>query len=63
MQSGVSIRAVAELLRHTDIRATMRYAQLAPETIRAPVSVLEAKSRFGHGVSNERREEEGKSLI
>jgi integrase len=43
------IRAVTELLRHSDIRVTMRYAHLAPENIRAAVSVLEApESRFGH---------------
>ena len=49
VQSGVSIRAVAELLRHADIRVTMRYVHLAPETVRAAVSVLDAESRSGHG--------------
>lgn len=55
VQSGVSIRAVAELLRHSDIRVTMRYAHLAPETVRAAVAVLDVKSRFGHGVDLEER--------
>jgi len=63
VQSGVSIRAVAELLRHADIRVTMRYAHLAPETVRAAVSVLETESRFGHGADLEEREEEANALI
>jgi integrase len=49
VQAGVSIREVAELLRHADIRVTMRYAHLAPENIRVAVAALEsAESRFGH---------------
>lgn len=63
VQSGVSIRAVAELLRHADIRVTMRYAHLAPETVRAAVSVLETESRFGHGADLEEREKEANALI
>lgn len=55
VQSGVSIRAVAELLRHSDIRVTMRYAHLAPETVRAAVAVLDTESRSGHGVDFEER--------
>ena len=63
VQAGVSIRAVAELLRHTDIRITMRYAHLAPETVRAAVSVLDPQSRFSHVEISEQREEERKALI
>ncbi len=49
VQAGVSIREVAELLRHSDIRITMRYAHLSPENVRAAVAMLEGtKSRFGH---------------
>ena len=48
VQAGVSIRAVAEILRHADIRATMRYAHLSPETVGAAASVLDRESRFGH---------------
>ena len=40
MQSDVSISAVAELLRHADIRVTMRFAYMAPETLRPAVSFL-----------------------
>jgi hypothetical protein len=40
----------AELLRHSDIRVTMRYAHLAPENVRAAVGVLGLiESRSGHG--------------
>lgn len=62
VQAGVSIRAVAELLRHADIRITMRYAHLSPETVRAAVSVLDAESRFGHGAESEKREKEDNAL-
>lgn len=49
VQAGVSIREVAELLRHSDIRITMRYAHLAPDNVRAAVATLEgSKSRSGH---------------
>lgn len=49
VQAGVSIREVAELLRHSDIRVTMRYAHLAPENVRAAVQVLEGcESRLSH---------------
>lgn len=48
VQDGVPIRTVCELLRHKDIRTTMRYAHLAPENVRNAVAVLDW-SRFGHG--------------
>lgn len=49
VQAGVPIREVAELLRHSDIRVTMRYAHLAPENVRAAVLVLDGLgSRSGH---------------
>jgi len=49
VQAGVSIREVAELLRHSDIRITMRYAHLAPEQVRAAVERLEPiTSHSGH---------------
>ncbi|MGY6215904.1 tyrosine-type recombinase/integrase [Methylolobus aquaticus] len=52
VQAGVPIREVAEVLRHSDIRITMRYAHLAPENARAAVSALESdRSRFGHAVT------------
>ncbi|CAK0759245.1 hypothetical protein CCP3SC15_2490001 [Gammaproteobacteria bacterium] len=49
VQAGVSIRGVAEVLRHSDIRVTMRYAHLAPENTKAAVARLEIdESRSGH---------------
>ena len=63
VQSGVPIRAVAELLRHADIRVTMRYAHLAPETVRAAVSVLDAESRSGYVGDLEQCEKEANALI
>jgi len=52
LQAGVPIREVAEVLRHSDIRSTMRYAHLAPENAGAAVSALESeRSRFGHAVT------------
>ncbi len=38
---GVPLRAVQELLGHTDIRLTMRYAHLAPTATRSAVAVLD----------------------
>lgn len=54
----MSIREVAEVLRHSDIRVTMRYAHLAPETVRAAVGALEGDvSRSGFTLRmNEGRE-------
>ncbi|UZR29033.1 tyrosine-type recombinase/integrase [Methylococcus mesophilus] len=51
VQSGQSIHAVSDLLRHSDIRVTHEhYAHLAPENLRDAVSVLdEYRSRFRHG--------------
>lgn len=48
IQAGVSIREVAEVLRHADIRMTMRYAHLAPENVRAAVDKISTMLRFGH---------------
>lgn len=50
VQSGVPLYEVKELLGHSTIKVTERYAHLAPENIRDAVAVLdEAWSRFGHG--------------
>lgn len=50
VQEGVSIYEVKELLGHSTIKMTERYAHLAPENIRDAVAVLDgAWSRFGHG--------------
>jgi integrase len=54
VQAGVSIREVAELLRHSNIQVTMRYAHLAPENVRNAVEKLEMnESRFSHSNQND----------
>lgn len=40
VQAGVPIRTVSQILRHTDIRATMIYAHLAPENVHQGVAAL-----------------------
>lgn len=50
VQKGVPIYEVKELLGHSMIQMTERYAHLAPDNIRAAVAVLDGNgSRFGHG--------------
>jgi integrase len=41
VQAGVPLRTVAEILRHKDIRTTMRYAHLAPDDAQAGVAALD----------------------
>jgi integrase len=54
VQAGVSIREVAELLRHSNIQVTMRYAHLAPDNVRSAVQRLEGiESRFSHSREGE----------
>jgi len=48
VSAGVALAAVRDLLGHTSITMTERYAHLAPENIRAAVAVLESASRSGH---------------
>lgn len=46
-QSGVSIHAVAELLRHTDVRLTQRvYGHLSTDSLREAAKVLDQPSRL-----------------
>ena len=40
VQAGIPLVQVSELLRHSDIRMTMRYAHLAPENVRSAVDRL-----------------------
>ena len=49
VSSGVPMSEVRDLLGHSSITVTERYAHLAPENIRAAVNKLEdIESRFGH---------------
>jgi integrase len=46
---GAPIKTVQELLGHTDIRVTMRYAHLSPEARRGAVLLLDGALGVGHG--------------
>ena len=47
--AGVPLTEVRDLLGHTTVRMTERYAHLAPENVRAAVALLEGDaSRYGH---------------
>lgn len=53
VSAEVPLTAVRDLLGHTTIKMTERYAHLAPENIRAAVLVLEGvMSRSGHAVDS-----------
>jgi site-specific recombinase XerD len=41
---GAAIKVVQELLGHTDIMTTMRYAHLSPETRRDAVALLDVSA-------------------
>ena len=47
--SGVPPIEVRDLLGHTTIQMTERYAHLAPDNLRFALSHLDKMSRFGHG--------------
>jgi len=53
---GASLKAVQELLGHSTIEMTMRYAHLSPHVNRSAVEVLDAPHRVlwhMHGTSDE----------
>jgi integrase len=54
VQAGVPLTEVRDLLRHSSVRVTERYAHLAPHRVRAAVQHLEgASSRLRHGEDEE----------
>lgn len=55
VSAGVALVEVRDLLGHSSITMTERYAHLAPENVRAAVAVLDDASRSGHATSRERR--------
>jgi len=48
VQAGAPLAEVRDLLGHSTIKMTERYAHLAPENVRLTVELLDDKSRFGH---------------
>ncbi len=48
VNAGVALPAVRDLLGHSTVKVTERYAHLAPENVRAAVDALVPKSRSGH---------------
>lgn len=48
--AGAPLIAIQELLGHSDIKTTMRYAHIAPSTLRETVGLLEKRTptQFGH---------------
>ena len=51
-QKGISLKAIQELLGHSDIRTTMRYAHLSPSELRSAIDCLEPKDNFGQQAGN-----------
>jgi integrase len=48
VSSGVSLIEVRDLLGHSTIKMTERYAHLAPENLRKAVRTLENRAHSGH---------------
>ncbi|APZ42930.1 tyrosine-type recombinase/integrase [Acidihalobacter ferrooxydans] len=62
VQAGVALVEVRELLRHTTVQVTEKYAHLNPQQSRNAVSVLDRMSRFGHAGGEVATEKTTKSL-
>lgn len=60
VSSGQSLPAVRDLLGHSTIKMTERYAHLAPENVRVAVNALDSVSRCGHAEELEARMGEGR---
>jgi len=63
VSAGVPLTEVRDLLGHSTVKMTERYAHLAPENVRAAVARLEGgKSQLGHTEEVVDREQQGKLL-
>ena len=51
-QKNISLKAIQELLGHSNIMTTMRYAHLSPSELRSAVDCLDSKDSFGQQVGN-----------
>jgi len=63
VSSGVQLYAVRDLLGHSTIKMTERYAHLSPENVRAAVSVLDGVAQSGHTTFDEPELGNTKALI
>ena len=65
VSSGVPLPEVRDLLGHSMVKTTERYAHLAPDNVRAAVAVLDGdgKSRFGYAGNDKDQPSLAKSLI
>jgi hypothetical protein len=64
VSAGEKLPEVCDLLGHGAVKMTERYAQLAPENVRAAVALLQgSESRSSHVGFEERLKETVKSLI
>lgn len=52
VSAGQPLPVVRDLLGHSTVQMTERYAHLAPENVRAAVSVLDGVAQNGHASSN-----------
>ncbi|MCB1808482.1 MAG: site-specific integrase [Candidatus Competibacteraceae bacterium] len=64
VSAGVALPEVRDLLGHSTIQMTEKYAHLAPENVRAAVAVLDRpESRISHASGDERTRNDDKVLI
>ncbi|WP_323696609.1 MULTISPECIES: site-specific integrase [Thiorhodovibrio] len=63
VQAGVPLTEVRDVLGHSTIKMTERYAHLAPENIRNAVAVLDLESRFSHGAKSTKNEDAHKDAV
>lgn len=51
-QKGILLKAIQELLGHSNIQTTMRYTHLSPTELRSAIDSLEPKDNFGQQMGN-----------
>lgn len=58
ISNGGSVKAVQELLGHSDIKTTMRYAHLEPNVLKDTIGILDKLQNFGQPVGNQAQNQE-----
>jgi integrase len=61
--AGVPLSEVRDLLGHSSVVVTERYAHLAPENVRAAVEKLSNRSRSGHADEQHEQNKDGGSVL